>query len=71
MIMHMSSIEDAQRFGGKHTPCTGAGDVRSGQNLPSEGRCSNDCFLIRKRPLRLAPTNDRFWPIPAVHIQLS
>ena len=22
----------------------------------------NDCFLIRKRPLRMAPTDDRFWP---------
>jgi hypothetical protein len=26
----------------------------------------NDRFPIRKRPLREAPVNDRFWPIPAV-----
>ena len=33
-----------------------------GQNLPSEERCPNDCFLIRKRPLREAPVNGRSWP---------
>jgi hypothetical protein len=37
-------------------------DDRFGKNRPFEERCLNGCFLIHKRPLRLAPTNDRNWP---------
>ncbi len=31
----------------------------------------NDCFLIRKRPLRMAPMNGRFWPKAAVALKPS
>jgi hypothetical protein len=31
----------------------------SGQNLPPDERRPNGRFLIRKRPLRKAPVNDR------------
>jgi hypothetical protein len=41
------------------------------QDQRVEERCPNDRFPIRKRPLRVAPTNDRYWPIPAVPIQSS
>jgi hypothetical protein len=36
------------------------------QHQQLEERYPNRCFLIRKQPLRVAPTNGRFWPIPAV-----
>jgi hypothetical protein len=32
------------------------------QNRRFEERCPNGRFLIRKRPLREVPVNDRFWP---------
>ncbi len=38
----------------------------SGQSLPSEERCPNDRFPIRKRPLREVPVNGRSWPNTAV-----
>ncbi len=38
----------------------------NGQNRPFAERRPNGRFLIRKRPLRVAPMNGRFWPIPAV-----
>jgi hypothetical protein len=37
-----------------------------GQYRRFRERCANDRFLIRKRPLRVAPTNGRLWPISAV-----
>jgi hypothetical protein len=33
-----------------------------GQNRRFEERCPNGRYLIRKRPLRMAPMNGRFWP---------
>ena len=36
------------------------------QDQRVEERCPNDRFPIRKRPLRVAPTNDRYWPESAV-----
>jgi len=37
-----------------------------GQLRPFAERRPNGHFLIRKRPLRMAPTNGRFWPKAAV-----
>ncbi len=39
---------------------------RLGSNRPFAERRPNGRFLIRKQPLRVAPMNGRFWPIPAV-----
>jgi hypothetical protein len=37
-----------------------------GQNRRFEERYPNGRFLIRKRPLQVAPMNGRFWPKAAV-----
>ena len=42
-----------------------------GQDRRFEERYSNDCFLIRKRPLRAAPMNGRLWPKAAVALKPS
>ncbi len=42
-----------------------------GQNRSFAERRPNGRFPIRKRPLRVAPRNDRFWPIPAVGTRAS
>ncbi len=42
-----------------------------GQHRRFEERCPNDRFLIRKRPLRVAPMNGRFWPMAAVALKSS
>ncbi len=42
-----------------------------GQNRPFAERRPNGRFLIRKRPLREAPANGRFWPKAAVALKPS
>jgi hypothetical protein len=41
-----------------------------GQLRPFAERRPNGHFLIRKRPLRMAPVNGRFWPKAAVALSL-
>ncbi len=49
-----------------------AGESQNRKGFPG-ARCElpNGRFFIRKQPLRVAPMNGRFWPIPAVGIQSS
>ena len=42
------------------------GVAASGQVRKYDACWPNDCFLIRKRPLRMVPINGRFWPNPVI-----
>ena len=70
-----SALSRMSAVGGRADEIEGKADIaarisavrgRAGQLQKYEACWPNDCFLIRKRPLRQAPVNGRLWPNPAI-----